>query len=63
MYNNIKYILIQYIIIRIIEILLILKKRKCERIYMKEILDKKCSGGVNSNLVNKQKKEYKRRLE
>lgn len=57
MYNNIKYILIQYIIIRIIKILLILKNGN-----VKEFLDKKCSGGINSNLVNKQKKEYKRRL-
>ena len=61
MYNNIKYILIQYIIIRIIETLLILKTKLQT---VKELLDKKCSGGgVNSNLVNKQKKEYKRRLE
>lgn len=58
MYNNIKCILIQYIIIRIIGILLILRNGN-----VKEFLDKKCSGGgVNSNLVNKQKKEYKRRL-
>jgi len=57
-YNNIKCILIQYIIIRIIGILLILRNGN-----VKEFLDKKCSGGgVNSNLVNKQKKEYKRRL-
>lgn len=60
MYNNIKYILIQYIIIRIIETLLILKTKLQT---VKEFLDKKCSGGVNFNLVNKQKKEYKRRLE
>ena len=36
MYNNIKYILIQYIIRRIIEILLVLEsgnvKRKCENV-------------------------------
>ncbi len=51
MYNYIKYILIQYIIIRIIEILLILRNGN-----VKEFLDKKCSGGINSNLVNKQKK-------
>lgn len=58
MYNNIKCILIQYIIIRIIGILLILRNGN-----VKEFLDKNVFfWGVNSNLVNKQKKEYKRRL-
>ena len=59
MYNNIKCILIQYIIIRIIGILLILRNGN-----VKEFLDKNVFfwGGVNSNLVNKQEKEYKRRL-